>query len=109
MLSGKKNSRKSDFQDDPPQDPKITFTDGSAEAIQRDAHKAKFASRALITDEGGRLFGGYALTSDRLLSGLSVFSNLWMVEKLLSGVWQKVVVIPCMQEGLCYTFKHSNL
>ena len=73
----KKNSKKTDFHDEPPRDPKITFTDGSAEAIQRDAHKAKYASRALITDEGGRLFGGYALAPDRLLSGLSVFSSLW--------------------------------
>ena len=62
---------------EPPADPKVIFTDGTGEAIQRDAHKAKYGTRALVTDEGGRLFGGYSLTAERQPAGLSVFSSLW--------------------------------
>ena len=62
---------------EPPADPKILFTDGTGEAIQRDAHKAKFGTRALVTDEGGRFFSGWSLTAERQPAGLSVFSSLW--------------------------------
>ena len=62
---------------EPPADPRILFTDGTAEAIQRDAHKGKYGTRALVSDEGGRFLGGYSMTAERQLAGLGVFSGLW--------------------------------
>ena len=62
---------------EPPADPKVLFTDATGEAVQRDARRARYGTRGLVTDEGGRFFGGWSLTAERRLAGLSVYSALW--------------------------------
>ena len=53
MKDWKRPSEKKDAErKDPPLDPKMIFTDGTGEAIQRDAHKAKYANARL--DHGRR-------------------------------------------------------
>ena len=62
---------------EPPADPKVLFTDATGEAVQRDARLGRYGTRGLVTDEGGRFFGGWSLTAERRLAGLSVYSALW--------------------------------
>ena len=66
------------YQNEPekPKSPKLWIKDPTIEGIGKQ-FKEGYPSIGLFNDEAGQIFGGFSMGKDRVLHGITSFSNLW--------------------------------